>query len=110
MARIECYISPTNDVRRRVGVTYTPKGFNFHKSEGKWDYAFSIAHRDVMCVDYSPNEFPASYKKAAENFIRELEKSYKLTKRVKHVKLGLSSSGSMSVGSSSLKLEIFVVE
>ena len=39
MARIECYISPTNGVRRRVGVTYTPKGFNFHKSEGKWDYA-----------------------------------------------------------------------
>ena len=60
MARIECYISPTNGVRRRVGVTYTPKGFSFHKSEGKWDYAFSITHRDVMCVDYSPNEFPAS--------------------------------------------------
>ena len=110
MAEIECYISPFNGVRYRVGVTYSYKGFTFHKSKGKWDFAFSISRRDINCLDYCPVNFPSDYKKATERFIKELEKAYKLTKRTKRVKMGLSDNGSANVGRNDLRLEVYVVE
>lgn len=110
MAEIECYISPSNGVRYRVGVTYSSKGVTFHKSEGKWDFAFNISRRDVNCLDYCSVNFPNDYKKATERFIKELEKAYKLTKRTKRVKMGLSDNGSANVGRNGLRLEAYVVE
>ena len=49
-------------------------------------------------------------KKTTERFIKELEKAYKLTKRTKRVKMGLSDNGSANVGRNDLRLEVYMVE
>jgi len=110
MAKIECYINPKLGVKYRVSVIYKDNSFTYSKSNTKWDYAFNIVARNPLIIEYDSTSFPTNYKKAIETYIKDLERTYKLIKRVRHAKVVFVSSGFKTCTSSGLQLEVFVVE